>query len=127
MNSSKKIFCATLSFLCLGLLSGCKQAPTPPIQATPVMPEPQVQEQTTLPTDQTTTLSPETIQESVVAPSQKLSVNAGCIGCGKCARIASAVFSMQGHHARVISQEHNTESQVQQAIDNCPVQAISLS
>ncbi len=50
-----------------------------------------------------------------------------CRGCGRCAQIASAVFSMQNRKAVVVTQEQNDLSAVQKAIASCPAGAINLS
>ena len=50
-----------------------------------------------------------------------------CIGCRKCARIASKNFHMQAdtHKATVISQEIVSQSAISQAVSACPTHAIS--
>ena len=48
-----------------------------------------------------------------------------CIGCGKCAHIAATNFLIQKGQAVVVSSEDIESSSVQQAINNCPVKAIS--
>lgn len=50
-----------------------------------------------------------------------------CIGCGKCARIASAHFAMdeQTKKAMVIKQESHINDSVEKAIRTCPTRAIS--
>lgn len=50
-----------------------------------------------------------------------------CIGCGKCARTASAVFAMSGGKATVIQEmgDDFASSDVDRVIDACPVGAIS--
>lgn len=50
-----------------------------------------------------------------------------CIGCGVCASVAPDVFEMQDDgKAHVIKEEGFDESAVQNAADQCPVQAIKL-
>ncbi len=46
-----------------------------------------------------------------------------CIGCGACASICPKVFEMKEGKAQIKSQE--TPSCVDEAINACPVQAIS--
>jgi len=53
-----------------------------------------------------------------------------CIGCGTCASLCSRVFELKDGHAEVISTdeallEKNKES-INQAMEACPVQAITL-
>lgn len=50
-----------------------------------------------------------------------------CIGCGKCARVASANFAMDQdiHKAKVISQEVTSQAVVSRAVEMCPAKAIT--
>lgn len=49
-----------------------------------------------------------------------------CIGCGLCASIAPKNFKMNSDFkSEVISQEIDKEAIIVEAIDSCPVQAIS--
>ncbi len=58
---------------------------------------------------------------------QKLAVLSNrCRGCGKCARIDSEHFEMSGRLATVISTTNLSSSKLALAINNCPVQAITL-
>lgn len=50
-----------------------------------------------------------------------------CIGCGLCASIAEKVFRLGGEgKAQVIEPVGDKETKIQEAIDSCPVQAISF-
>jgi ferredoxin len=58
---------------------------------------------------------------------QKLSVlPLKCIGCGKCVRIDSVHFEMSNNKAIVISSVNLNSQNLSIAINNCPVQAITL-
>jgi len=49
-----------------------------------------------------------------------------CIGCGLCASIAQETFRLnQEGKAEVTSQSGNEEAKIREAIDSCPVTAIS--
>lgn len=49
-----------------------------------------------------------------------------CIGCGTCAALTPKVFKLGDEgKASVIDQEGDSEETIQNAIDSCPVQAIS--
>ena len=49
-----------------------------------------------------------------------------CIGCGVCAAVCPNVFSMNVEgKSEVSNPEGASESEIQGAIDGCPVQAIS--
>jgi len=49
-----------------------------------------------------------------------------CIGCGTCAAVCEKVFELIDGKAHVKSgQEGSTEECVKEAIDSCPVDAIS--
>lgn len=50
-----------------------------------------------------------------------------CIGCGLCASIADKSFRMNDEKmkAEVIDPAGDEKSKIQEAIDSCPVQAIS--
>lgn len=57
-----------------------------------------------------------------------LAINAQkCIGCGKCARVASQNFVMndQTHKAEVISHEVTSQTVVDRAVSGCPTKAIT--
>lgn len=56
-----------------------------------------------------------------------VAISNACIGCGKCARVASNTFAMSNHKATVISQNYASSDAVQHAASNCPVGAISIS
>jgi ferredoxin len=47
-----------------------------------------------------------------------------CIGCGLCESIDSEVFAMKNGKAFVKNQKGN-QAKIKDAIDSCPVQAIS--
>lgn len=49
-----------------------------------------------------------------------------CIGCGTCAAISPKVFKMSDDgKAEVADQKADTEENIQNSIDSCPVQAIA--
>jgi len=49
-----------------------------------------------------------------------------CIGCGSCTAIAPKTFSLNNSgKAEVMSQTGDSPEKIQEAIDICPVQAIS--
>jgi ferredoxin len=48
-----------------------------------------------------------------------------CTGCELCAETAPEAFQMEGDVATVIEHTDAGEDQIQEAIDNCPVEAIS--
>jgi len=74
-----------------------------------------------------TTKITSTDQNIITSVYQKLSVIGNrCIGCGKCIRIDSSHFEMQGNKAIVISSKNLDSSNLKLAINNCPVQAITL-
>lgn len=51
----------------------------------------------------------------------------GCIGCGLCASTCPEVFKMNDDNiAEVIKQPTEVTSNVQEAVDGCPVQVISI-
>jgi len=51
-----------------------------------------------------------------------------CIGCGTCASLCPATFALgDDGKAQVTNPTGNSESEIQSAIDACPVQAISWS
>lgn len=56
-----------------------------------------------------------------------ISVNNECIGCGMCQGIAGANFKVDGVPAQVIKQPETPEEEslCKEAIQNCPVHAIS--
>lgn len=50
-----------------------------------------------------------------------------CIGCGLCATIAEKTFRLNGEgKAEVIEKAKDEEKKVLEAIDSCPVQAITF-
>ncbi|MFC1599114.1 ferredoxin [Patescibacteria group bacterium] len=51
-----------------------------------------------------------------------------CIGCGTCEGVCPEVFKLNDGKASVISLEDYTphKEKIQQAVDSCPVQAITL-
>ncbi|MDD3302377.1 MAG: ferredoxin [Candidatus Gracilibacteria bacterium] len=69
------------------------------------------------------------IKKIDVDTGKKLTISSKCIGCGHCVRFSSTNFSFDkaSHNAIVISQDNLDSSGVQQAIDKCPAQAISIS
>ena len=56
----------------------------------------------------------------------KKACSVACIGCGKCVRIDSSHFEMNGNKSIVISSTNLNSSNLKLAINNCPVQAIIL-
>lgn len=51
-----------------------------------------------------------------------------CIGCGLCTQLASKTFQLNDEGvSHVIDPQGNDEATIQQAIDSCPVSAISWS
>lgn len=57
----------------------------------------------------------------------KLKVSSRCIGCGKCVRVAPDYFIMNKYNkADTINQENLDSTDVNRAIDICPVWAISI-
>lgn len=52
-----------------------------------------------------------------------IKISDSCIGCGTCASVCSEVFEMDGAKAKVKSQKDIPC--VQEAINSCPVDAIS--
>lgn len=53
-----------------------------------------------------------------------IKVNDTCIGCETCTTICPEVFAMKGNKAEVVNQREDL-SCVDEAIDSCPVAAIS--
>ncbi|OGI23755.1 MAG: ferredoxin [Candidatus Moranbacteria bacterium RIFCSPHIGHO2_12_FULL_40_10] len=49
-----------------------------------------------------------------------------CIGCGTCESICPKVFKVENGKSRVIAEECG-ECNCQEAVDSCPVGAISIS
>lgn len=58
---------------------------------------------------------------------KKLVINQDvCLGCGTCATLCSKVFKLGDNgKAEVIDQNADTSENIQNAIDSCPVTAIS--
>lgn len=51
-----------------------------------------------------------------------------CIGCGLCVTLAPKTFRMdEDNKAEVINQAGDPEEKIQEAIDSCPVTAITQS
>ena len=48
-----------------------------------------------------------------------------CTGCELCVETVPDVFQMEGDVATVIDPEGAGEEEIQEAIDNCPVEAIT--
>ncbi len=48
-----------------------------------------------------------------------------CTGCELCVETCPDVFEMEDDVARVTDPEEADEDEIQEAIDNCPVEAIS--
>ena len=49
-----------------------------------------------------------------------------CVGCGSCAALCPAVFAMDDNgKSKVVKCDGAPENEIQQAIDACPVQAIT--
>lgn len=48
-----------------------------------------------------------------------------CIGCGTCESLCPSVFKMENGKSNVIAQECG-ECNCQEAVDSCPVSAISI-
>jgi ferredoxin len=48
-----------------------------------------------------------------------------CTGCELCVETVPDVFQMEGDVATVTDPEGATEEEIQEAIDNCPVEAIT--
>lgn len=48
-----------------------------------------------------------------------------CIGCGTCESLCPNVFKMEGGKSHVASEECG-DCDVQEAVDSCPVNAISI-
>lgn len=64
--------------------------------------------------------------KNTVTETKILTINNKCIGCRKCTMIAPNNFEMNWSKAEVISQENIDQSNIQTAIDRCPVDAIKL-
>ena len=48
-----------------------------------------------------------------------------CIGCGLCVTIASETFDFNDNgKAKIVNPQGNSENDIQEAIDSCPVKAI---
>ncbi len=75
----------------------------------------------------TTTKITSTDKNIITSVYQKLSIIGNrCIGCGKCVRIDPSHFEMNGNISSVISSQNLGSSSLKLAINNCPVQAITL-
>ena len=48
-----------------------------------------------------------------------------CTGCELCVETVPGVFQMEGDVASITDPEGATEEEIQEAIDNCPVEAIT--
>jgi len=48
-----------------------------------------------------------------------------CIGCGHCAEVCPQVFEIINEKSNVVGSDKCTRCNCQEAIDTCPVQAIS--
>ncbi len=48
-----------------------------------------------------------------------------CTGCELCVETVPNVFQMEGEVATVTDPEGSSEEEIQEAIDNCPVEAIA--
>lgn len=59
---------------------------------------------------------------------KKIKIDAeNCIGCGLCFSIAEKTFKLNDNgKAEVVETPKDNEKKVQEAIDSCPVQAISF-
>lgn len=62
-------------------------------------------------------------------PSLSLNIDHRCIGCGKCVVVDQEHFAQNGRHqiATVISQDNLDSDKLEQAINICPANAISLN
>jgi ferredoxin len=59
-------------------------------------------------------------------PKKGAFVNPMCIGCTLCTQICPGVFEMQDNgKSKAVRPSNDTEEKIQQAIDSCPVNAIS--
>lgn len=56
---------------------------------------------------------------------KKICINSNCIGCGMCAAIDEEHFEMDGT-SQVITNDNIESEALQNAIDSCPVAAISV-
>jgi len=50
-----------------------------------------------------------------------------CIGCAHCTEVCPAVFELDGDKSTVINPDKCSTCNCQEAVDSCPVQAISWS
>ncbi|MDD4856934.1 MAG: ferredoxin [Candidatus Krumholzibacteria bacterium] len=48
-----------------------------------------------------------------------------CTGCELCVETVPSVFQIEGDVATIIDPEGASDDEIQEAIDNCPVEAIS--
>lgn len=67
-----------------------------------------------------------TTADSEAIKTAELTINNKCIGCGHCVKFAVNNFKMSWHKAIVTSQENIDSTDVSNAIDRCPVGAISI-
>jgi ferredoxin len=78
-------------------------------------------------TSSTNSTQKQTDKTAITVVLQKLSVLSNrCIGCGKCVRIDPSHFEINGNKSTVISSTNLSSPNLQLAINNCPVQAITL-
>jgi len=58
---------------------------------------------------------------------KKLAINKkACLGCGACVSIAPKVFKIgEDGKSEVVDQNGDSQETIQNAVDSCPVQAIS--
>lgn len=55
----------------------------------------------------------------------KITINQeACIGCGMCQSLCDKCFILKGDKAEVIKEDGCEECDIQEVIDNCPVNAI---
>ncbi len=112
MTSKKKVLALLTGCCAVGAFSGCGADNTA----------------TTVDTVTQTTTSDDSDSAVEIVKNDNLAVDPQkCIGCGKCARIASDNFEMNRstHKAEVISQEITSQASVSQAAQACPTSAIT--
>jgi ferredoxin len=83
--------------------------------------------QSTLPIQWSNTSGSSKILGQQATVTKTVAISNTCIGCGKCARVASNTFVINNHKATVISQDYASSDAVQHAVERCPVGAISVS